>query len=188
MWIPNHLFFIYLDKQQRLSLNITKRYKRKRKEIKQLTTFTSKAHDPHSHRHKGKPINRFNEHTFKKNLPEKKGFNGSCICLHVKNGTWQTDEPTCNLCEHGSGPRSTHSNGILSQKVHIYKTKMSQHVQTLWSSHVAIKKNIEETHTIGNIYKDKQRIGNMLVIMRLEAKNSEEPTKSYIIFQRRKKR
>ena len=51
-----------------------------------------------------------------------------------------------------------------------------------------LKKNIEETHTIGDIYKDKQRIGNMLVIMRLEAKNSEEPTKSYIIFQQRKKK
>lgn len=50
-----------------------------------------------------------------------------------------------------------------------------------------LKKNIEETHTIGNIYKDKQRIGNMLVIMRLEAKDSEEPTKSYIIFNKEKK-
>lgn len=57
------------------------------KEIKELTTFTSKAHDPHSHRHKGNPINRFNEHTFKKNLPKKKGFMHMFACeeLHVTN-------------------------------------------------------------------------------------------------------
>lgn len=39
------------------------------------------------------------------------------------------------------------------------------------------KKHVEETHTIGNIYKDKQRIGNMLVIMRLEAKEQRRTNK-----------
>ena len=89
------------------------------------------AHDPHSHRHKGKPINRFNEHMhFQEKFTKEEGVH-AYVCMWRVARDKQMSPRACNLCEHGSGPRSTHSNGILSQKVHIYKKKMSQHVLTL---------------------------------------------------------
>ena len=57
------------------------------------------AHDPHSHRHKGKPINRYNEHMhIQEKFTKEEGVH-AYVCMWRVARDKQMSPRACNLCE-----------------------------------------------------------------------------------------